>query len=222
MAYTDVIFDLDDTLINTTEQLIPIAIKILREILVSYEISITTDELFQLRKDFFNTNPRESFNTHLVCLFFNLSDQSEVLNKLHEAFYNIPLPENIMLTPDAELVLSKLNQRLHLVTSGSKSTQSKKIKAAGIEKYFYEWKCAEDEVSISKSDIFKSLISKMPPSNFLVVGNRIDNEIKAANKLNIKSCLFRFGEYKQLVPLSSEEEPDYKVDSLNEVIKLCQ
>ena len=44
MAYTDVIFDLDDTLINTTEQLIPIAMEILKDVLVSYEISITTEE----------------------------------------------------------------------------------------------------------------------------------------------------------------------------------
>lgn len=222
MAYTDVIFDLDDTLINTTEQLIPIAMEILKDVLVSYEISITTDELLQLRKDFYNKNPRDSFNTHLINTFFNLNEKSEVLKKLHEAFYNIPLPSQISLTPEAEDVLSQLQQRLHLVTSGSYVTQKKKIEHTKLDQYFESWQCAADEKSLSKTDIFKALIKDKDPNFFLVIGNRIDNEIKAANKLNIDSCWYMFGEYKSLNPINELEVPKYKIDSLKQVLDICQ
>lgn len=222
MAYTDVIFDLDDTLINTTEQLIPIAMEILKDVLVSYEISITTEELLQLRKEFYNKNPRDSFNTHLINTFFHLNEKSEVIKKLHEAFYNIPLPDQIILTPGAEEVLSKLQQRLHLVTSGSQITQQKKIKESKLDQYFENWQCANDEKSLSKTDIFQTIIEDKDPKSFLVIGNRIDNEITAANKLNIDSCWYMFGEYKSLSPLNELETPKYKIDSLKQVLDICQ
>ncbi|MCH2533300.1 MAG: HAD family hydrolase [Bdellovibrionales bacterium] len=222
MAYTDVIFDLDDTLINTTDQLIPIAMEILKDVMLSYEISITTDELLQLRKEFYNRNPRDSFNTHLVNTFFNLDEKSEVLKKLHEAFYNIPLPEPLMLTPNAEDVLKNLQQDLHLVTSGSYVTQEKKIKLSKLDRYFLSWQCASDEKSLSKSDIFKNIIQNKDPKSFLVIGNRIDNEIKAANQLKIDSCWYMFGEYKNLSPLNELENPKYQIESLKQVLSICQ
>lgn len=221
MLYTNVIFDLDDTLINTTDQLIPIAISVLRQVLISYEISISEHELIKIRQEFFKTNPRQSFNTHLVQQFFDLKEQSEVLNKLSECFYNIPLPNSLLLTPDAEKVLKELKANLYLVTSGSKVTQFKKIKLTGLEKYFKSWHCAEDEVSLSKHQLFKELIKDKDPKSVLVIGNRIDNEIKAANSLGVDSCLYLFGEYKALTPLSDLEKPTYSIQSLLQVREIC-
>ena len=222
MTYTNVIFDLDDTLINTTQQLIPIAMEILKDVLVSYEISISTDELMQLRKEFYERNPRESFNRHLVNTFFHLDDHSEVLKKLHEAFYNIPLPDHIELIAHAEEVIQNLNQKLHLVTSGSYLTQQKKIKNSNLDQYFNSWHCASDEKSLSKTDIFLKLAEGLDNKNILVIGNRIDNEIKAANTLNIDSCWYCFGEYKNLKPLDDSEIPTYTVDSLKQVLEICK
>lgn len=222
MTYTNVIFDLDDTLINTTQQLIPIAMEILKDVLISYEISISTDELIQLRKEFYERNPRESFNRHLVNTFFHLDAHSEVLKKLHEAFYNIPLPEKIELTPYAEDVIQDLNQKLHLVTSGSYLTQQKKIKSSHLDQYFKDWHCASDEKSLSKKDIFSKLAENIDKRKILVIGNRIDNEIKAANTLNIDSCWFCFGEYKNLKPLDDTEIPTYTIDSLQQVLEICR
>lgn len=69
---------------------------------------------------------------------------------------------------------------------------------------------------------FKPILEKfnVKSKEVLVVGDRITSEITIGNKLKMKTCRILNGPEKTLIPTKKDENPDYTVENLSEVLNL--
>ncbi len=120
--------------------------------------------------------------------------------------------------------LRKTSCKKILVTKGNPTMQVKKLEILGIKDFFEEVLiCSTDE---EKKGVFKQLKEKFPQSEFWVIGDRIDSEIRFGNELGMKTVLLRKGKYAELMPQEPIEAPTYAIkefSELNEVLcKECK
>ena len=73
-----------------------------------------------------------------------------------------------------------------------------------------------------KTFFFKKLAHGENPRRLLSVGNRLDTDIAPAKKLKWQTCWVRYGEYKNMIPTTGEEQADYVIESLEELAAKCQ
>jgi len=111
-----------------------------------------------------------------------------------------------------------------LVTKGNEEIQNQKIDVLKIRNYFNKiYICKTDEEKIGCfRDAKKHCLQN---EKIWVVGNRIDSEIQAGNKLGLKTILLKHGKYKSLKAKNKFEVPDYKIFhfwELNKIIKCKQ
>jgi len=125
----------------------------------------------------------------------------------------------LRLFSDASFILS-LNKKIVkkvLVTRGEPRLQERKIRQLGIRKYFD--KVYPVHTFETKTDAFKEAMEYfgVKPHECLVIGDRIEEEIKDANKLGIPSVLVRRPDW----PIHKGiAKPDRTVRSLRSVAKL--
>jgi putative hydrolase of the HAD superfamily len=104
-----------------------------------------------------------------------------------------------------------------LVTKGETHIQNKKIDLLAIRQFFSRiFICKTD---LKKKDIFKSIISQNPESEIIVVGDRIDTEIRYGNELNLKTVRIKLGKYKNLQPKEETEIPQYTINKFSQLKK---
>jgi FMN phosphatase YigB (HAD superfamily) len=77
---------------------------------------------------------------------------------------------------------------------------------------------------VAKKDppLFRSIINELEykPSEILVVGDRIQSEIQAANKVSIKTVWLKRGKYAVVEPRVQDEEPTWTISSLHELQRI--
>jgi FMN phosphatase YigB (HAD superfamily) len=135
--------------------------------------------------------------------------------------------ENIKLLPGVKDFLENTKHDLILVTkgiSGVPEIQNKKIDLLGIRKYFKEIMiCFSDE---SKRDCFEEISHKFPLQSLIVIGDRINSEIRFGNSLNLTTILIRSGKYKDLKAENDLEIPNYEIKQFTELFgvlnKICK
>ena len=85
---------------------------------------------------------------------------------------------------------------------------------------------ASAEEGIEKPDrkIFELALSRADcrPENAVMIGDRVDNDIIPAKKMGMKTVRVKQGMWKYLEVSSPEEQADYEVDNLNEVLALFE
>lgn len=161
---------------------------------------------------------------NLVDLKIWIFDLDDVLyNKskiLGDSYSNL---NAIVPFPDTIQTLKDLTGVKILVTksSSNKDIQNKKIDLLNIRNLF-------DNIIIVKEDLgkklaFESILLNYNVSNrkdIVIVGDRIDSEIRYGNLLGCKTVLFNFGEgkYSHLKPKDAFEIPDLVISSLSELI----
>ena len=126
--------------------------------------------------------------------------------------------------PGAYDFLRKTTCKKMLVTKGNPAIQVKKIELLGIKEFFEEILiCSTDD---EKKKAFKQLKEKHPDSEFWVIGDRIDSEIRFGNELGMTTVLLRKGKYAELMPKEQVEVPTFEIkefSELNEVLcKECR
>ncbi len=132
--------------------------------------------------------------------------------------------ENIRPYPGAYDFLRKTTCKKILVTKGNPAIQVKKIELLGIKELFEEILiCSIDE---EKKGLFRQLKEKHPESEFWVIGDRIDSEIRFGNELGMTTVLLGEGKYAGAIPKEPVEVPKYEIkefSELNEVLcKECR
>lgn len=228
MPYKAIIFDLDDTLLDSSEQLIPQTLRKVFGILQKHQLPITWEEFHLKRKDFFEKNGRGSFFQSLLSDFDSIHQQlrEKVKEEIYSLYYFPEIPPTLRPIGGAVDLLNDLHGKidLYLVTSGNFAAQNEKVDQLKIRKYFKQIFCVEKENSQSKQAIFLQIIKNRNclAKDVLCVGNRIDNELLAGKKVGCDTCLFRHGEYQHLIPIFDEEKPDFVIQSINEVKSICQ
>jgi HAD superfamily hydrolase (TIGR01549 family) len=130
--------------------------------------------------------------------------------------------EHLRLFPGVKNTLRKLATENTLVLLANQSKPvTKRLINYQIHEYFQLLVCS-CEVGYEKPDprIFKIVTEKYKDSNYWMIGDRTDNDIKPANNLNWKTIRVRQGNHKEYVPQGHDERPDYTIDNFEEVLKI--
>ena len=103
-----------------------------------------------------------------------------------------------------------------LVTRGEQTFQNRKIDILSIRKYFSEVYIVETYEG--KYDAFDKVKKMFPRAHIVVVGNRIDNEIRYGNMLGLKTIHIKHGKHEHMVPQDQYEIPAHAffIHELNE------
>ncbi|MCB0369225.1 MAG: HAD hydrolase-like protein, partial [Bdellovibrionales bacterium] len=130
-------FDLDDTLLNTSEILIPSAVKRIYELILKNGYKKSFTEFNRERLDFVHHSSHREFFKQVVANDPQLSPKDSLLETVVKYFYQPEIPQNLSLIPGAKENLELLNTKykLYLVTSGVIPTQELKIKALSLEQW---------------------------------------------------------------------------------------
>lgn len=226
MKFTAVAFDLDDTLIDTSGLLVPIASRAAFDAMKALGLEVEFSHFDSIRRTkALSQNHRQIFQD-IAHEFGSDENQQKLTQAGIEAFYNPPLPQKIPLLPGAEDLLNDLKSKyqLYLVTSGSTSTQQEKTKRAGVYPLFQHCYFVDGFNKGRKRDAFLDILKKTgsAPEKLLAIGNRLSQEIHDAKEIGARTCYFEYGEHVGEKPRNAFEIPDYTVKSHSEIKAACQ
>ncbi len=206
-----IIFDLDNTL-HDAEFLTNRVVKKTVEIMIAKGMKCNLEEGIGKFNQLLEKEPNND-KIRKLAAFFDSEDE-EIVDAGWDCYQN-PEFNELLIYSDTNEVLGKLkgNYKLILVSQGSKDSQNKRIDALGIRDYF-------DEIYLSergkKREIFNQILDnlRLDANQILVVGDRIDGELKIANELGMQTCRITKGKYKILEPRFKNEEPDFTINTL--------
>ena len=223
-GYKCVAFDLDDTLLDTSQLLVPIAAQRACEALLSSGVASDINTCLQWR----TMKASELSHTEIFEQFIKTHGSPTpdlALQRAIKAFYNPEVPEHLPLIEGAAKNLEILSQKysLYLVTSGEPRAQLKKIKALKIEKYFRKLYLVNNFKQEQKKEAFADIlrVEKILPEELISIGNRLSQEIRQAKMCGARTCYFCHGEHVGEVPLMREDYPHFTIYKHAELIRSC-
>lgn len=217
-----IIFDLDDTLIDTSGSILPgVLKKALKEMegvgLTLANFNRSYEEL--LRLNTYHVNSGEAIREFLEINKAPIHCLDVALN----AVYENPVFEGpIQPVEDAVDVLKELSSShpLVLVTKGKESIQREKMERAGISSQFFTKLhfCTDG----NKKKIYKKVSEEMgiSPLNALVCGDRISLDLTPAKELGYKTVQIKWG--RGLGNTGFKKDVDYTILYLKELIDLLE
>jgi putative hydrolase of the HAD superfamily len=231
--FDHLVFDLDDTLLDTHRVLIPRASREACLAMLDAGLDSTIEECLSAWDEHAREHSRREVFAYLVQKFgvqqFTTTkgnDATAIEKRGYHAFYHRKVETDITLIPGVNEMLAHLGSRytLHLVTSGSKVTQEEKIRILDIRSLFESISHVDPSKGQKKRDAFSEVNkrTKGQPERHLSIGNRIDTDIGEAREIGWKGCWVRYGEYVTMLPSSEIEKPDYEIDNILELTKTCQ
>jgi len=207
-----IIFDLDDTLIDTSGSVTPFKLqKVAEKMLGRKPTAIEMKELLLINASASKTQEAIQIFANRYKLFFD------------EEFLELtsPLPNDFQIpcTPYAKEVLEKYRKTmiLTLVTGGHRSFQLEKLEKAGIDASLFS-KIAIPEDSMKKP--FYQEISRefsVDPSKMWVCGDRILMDLKPAFELGCKTIHMRWG---RGLNMALEPWIDFSISNLGELQRI--
>ncbi len=217
-----IIFDLDDTLFDQTSQITPKALHSVAHALAARAL----DSESALSKKLLEHNTPHfvhKLNSLLDSYTLDEDTRKEMFTTGWKAYTNSEFLQEISPYPDVESTLRALkpNYQLILITTGNANYQEEKVKGLGLASYFDLILCDE---SADKEEKILFVLKQfcLKPREVISVGDRIDSEIKAANKLGLITVRFLRGKYSILQPKHHYEHPDYEIKSLSELLALLE
>ena len=210
-----IVFDLDDTLIDTSGAITPYKMQCLSRMLVEKGLPISEEQIKTL-------NDRFKSSKEMIHELLTLHSAQHLIPETL-AFYSSPLPVDFLIptTPDAKKVLQLLKKKsfiLTLVTGGTRSFQLEKMEKAGLEHSNFS-KIAVPEDS-KKGPHYEELLrefSIIHPREALVVGDRVWMDLAPAHALGMRTVHMRWG---RGLKEQTESWIDYSISSLNELLEL--
>ena len=222
------IFDLDDTLLDTYGQLVPQASREACEAMISSGLNATIAQCLATREEIAQTEKRiDLFENMTAALGVRTGvDPYSVALSGFKAFYDRKVEKNISLFPGARETLKSLKETysLHLVTAGHHGTQSEKLKILQLEPLFNSVTIVDTFAGQTKSKAFHDIQSKTGarPEAHLSIGNRLDTDIAPAKALNWSTCWVKYGEYARSKAANALERPDFTIESIQELVPVCR
>ena len=221
--FSDLIFDLDDTLMDTTGQLVVPAAREACEAMILAGLDADLEICIEERARLFAASPREDLYGNLVSHFGVKPGSCPEAVRLAgvRAFFHREVETNIQPFDRVPQLLETLMDHygLHLVTSGSPQTQQQKIDILGLDGFFKSVYLVHPEMGQTKAEAFAKILEKedLEPSRVLCIGDRVDREIKAANALGMATCHVHYGEFHHLEPEEPHEIPDFRISHIREL-----
>ena len=126
--------------------------------------------------------------------------------------------------PEAENCLSELGKHYKIgIIANQELGSEQRLEKLSLLKYI-DLVIASAEEGVAKPDsrIFQIALDRAncKPEKALMAGDRIDNDIVPANKIGMKTIWIKQGFGKYCEPKTEIEQPDYTVESLNELISI--
>lgn len=125
---------------------------------------------------------------------------------------------------ESEECLKSLSQKYKIgIIANQIFGSEKRLEKMGLMKYI-DLVIASAEEGVTKPDlhIFEIALHKAncKAEETVMVGDRLDNDIVPANKIGMKTVWIKQGFGRFSVPNSKEEQPDYIVENLSEIIDI--
>ncbi len=223
--FQTLIFDLDDTLIPTSDVLIPQAAQHVFQLLSENGLKWSFSQFEEYRKKHIIEHSHREIIRMLI-EEKKLGPKGHIYDSCMKAFYNASLPEQIPLLPGAKDNLEKLvkNYRLFLLTGGDEKTQKQKLIKAKIQDYFAEIVVAGASWQYNKKAVIENWLreNQLLADKTLSIGNRLNDEIRASKILGLSTCHLKYGEHADETPQDHFENPDYEINNHLELIKICK
>lgn len=214
-----IIFDLDDTLYDCSSFLVDAARRRAARAMVADALPISEVEALKLQAELV---ARHGPSCHV---FDHIAERfgkgKEFVERALRA-YNSDEVEAIQPFPEVSSLLRNLRAQgymLFLVTSGVHVRQERKIDLLGIRSLFDEIVINDVEIGMELEECFIALLTRhgLTPQEALVVGDRVDAEIRVANYLRMTSVQVLHGRFKSLLPKNEFEHPDFKIGRIGEI-----
>ena len=222
MSISAVIFDLDDTLYDCTGLLVEAARLRAAKAMVDAGLPCTPGEAYRKQLELeAQLGPRGRVFERLADLYGLGRD---AVRRALDA-YNSDEVDDIELFADVVPTLHELRARgikTFLVTGGVHRRQERKIRVLGLGSLFDAIVINDAERGGPLEECFEHLLldHKLQPDEVLSVGDRIHQEVKAANALGIISAQMLHGRYSALQPRTEAEEPAYRVERIGQVLDI--
>ena len=215
-----IIFDLDDTLIDTSRVVTPQQLK--KSLLKIKEQGLYLGDYISAENMLLRLNETASSAKHALLEFFEI-------NRLDHKYFDMAcravydeISSDIAIEPcDGALDLISVlfeSHKLALVTVGVQHLQLMKLKKAGIHSHFFSKIVVTQEKN--KKLHYKAIIDELDfdPSDVIVCGDRIEIDLTPAKELGLKTVQMLSG--RGLHCKGNREDVDYSISHLSKLIKI--
>ena len=221
MKIQALVFDLDDTLMDTHGQLVPEAHRQACFAMRKSGLDIPFETLYEARMRLVDAFPRGDIN-QLLAEHFSC-DNPEIAAAGHQAYFN-PQIGRLAPFPGVPEMLADLQQgfRLFLLTSGYQAPQTQKVNALGIGSLFEQIYYASIDDPAGKKYALEQIARDytLDFSQIMVIGDRINNEILWGNRLGCQTVWIQQGECANIVPEAPDEQPHHQLAAVTELPQL--
>lgn len=222
--YRSLVFDLDDTLLDTSGLLVPMAAMRACQAMIQAGLNCSLEECMKMRHQLAAELSHTDIFTRIADSF-GTQNKGKAVHDALDSFYNPDIPHTLPLMQGAKENLVQLseNYSLYLVTMGSHSAQTEKIQALGIEKYFKKIFIMNGFIGERKQIAFQKILAEEQhhPHELLSVGNRLSSEIRDAKQIGSDTCYFAYGEHVGERVQIPEDNPDFTIFHHKDLIHIC-
>lgn len=215
-----IIFDLDDTLIDTSGCTAPIKLKEALEVMVDAGLQVNSfEDASNLLSEVDSTSPN---GNETLRAFLRKIDADDSFLKIGTEEMGKPVPEDTVIRQleGASEILSwlKHNNYLALVSKGKEELQFQKMRKAGIDKDLFSKIIITEEYN--KKDKYKEVMEELSftSKDTIVVGDKFYSDLLPAKELGIRTVQMMWGRALKF----PEEGADFKINKLGELVKLLK
>ena len=225
-----ILFDLDDTLYDQKQHLIPAFMKVSEYL--ENKLGISKDYAFKTILDILNQEGSASGRIFDMLLYkIGFTPDKSLIHDLIRVFYSYK-PETLVPFDDVVKVLSELKMKgykLGIITDGFPELQKAKIKALNLEK-FLDVVVVSDEYgrSYRKPNVFPYLLALqkigVDSLESVYVGDNPLKDFYGANKLGMVTIRIKRGEYSKINVdgLPIEYRPKYEIEKMEEILAILK
>ena len=216
-----IIFDLDDTLIDTSGFVTPLKMKVCLEQLVASGVFVP-DFSSAYEELLVQSERAAKSKDALIAFAKSLSaDERQIEAALHELTTPLPAMFRVPMTPHAQEILEFYKDLcpLAIVTGGHPPFQLDKLKKAGIDSSFFSMIGIPEDSK--KKPYYQALQEKfcLPPQEIWVCGDRIEMDLKPAFELGFKTVHMRWG---RGALLQTEKWIHHSINDLSELKEIIK
>lgn len=213
-----VVFDLDDTLFDTTGQLMEPAHREAAQAMIDAGLEAPLEALVTMRLELGRARVGEDTNV-LVAQAWGHAADSPVVEAGRSTYFKRRI-ESLDPFPGTLPLLSTLQDRcrLLLMTTGDPGTQRTKVHLLGIAQYFVDMVFVPLDQG-NKHAAMRSLLRfhALDAGRVVVIGDRLDREIEAGRRLGTWTVRMARGEGGNAQPRGPLQQPHYSIDHIEAV-----
>ena len=222
-----VFFDIDDTLYDTTLQAEMVRKNAIKA-MIEAGLDIEEDEAMEALQEIvqqYGSNYQYHFDHLLERYGYQKNPRiiaaGIVAYHTTKAAYLVPFPDTVPTL----LELRDMGYRIGVITEGRSVKQWEKLIRLGLQHFFHAVVISED-IGREKTDpeIFRLAAEKIgaKTKETIMVGDRLEKDIGGAKLAGMKTVQLKRGKHARKMPTCPEEEPDYVIGKLKDILRILK